>query len=245
VRLPGAVTKNKRPLPLALTGQLLALVARRWALRVPECPFVFHRSGRRSSASTPSGPPPQRPSASPGLLFHNLRRRRHRGRDPAHRGLEDQEHVLPLQTSLTSATSPTPANASRASSPLPPVPSRPWCPSPLAPPARGAVESTRTEHGQFRRFWGCTDHPRRPNLLTSLTRRGGGTGRRRRLKIARVHTLEGSTPFLGTRQIAELSTSASKVRRRVSPKCPRSLQEVPPCWPGFMTTRPRFRRLPP
>src|SRR5262245_34854910 len=39
VRLPGAVTKNKQPLPLVLTGQLLTLVARRWALRVPECPY--------------------------------------------------------------------------------------------------------------------------------------------------------------------------------------------------------------
>jgi len=46
VRLPGAVTKNKQPLPLVLTGQLLTLVARRWALRVAECPYVFHRNGR-------------------------------------------------------------------------------------------------------------------------------------------------------------------------------------------------------
>src|SRR5262245_15795532 len=47
VRLPGAVTKNKKALALPLTGALLALIARRWALRVPECPFVFHREGRR------------------------------------------------------------------------------------------------------------------------------------------------------------------------------------------------------
>jgi hypothetical protein len=42
-----AVTKNKKPLALPLTGALLAVVARRWAGRVPECPFVFHREGRR------------------------------------------------------------------------------------------------------------------------------------------------------------------------------------------------------
>src|SRR5262249_57992029 len=45
VRLPGAVTKNKKPLPLVLTRRLVALVARRWALRLLECPYVFHRGG--------------------------------------------------------------------------------------------------------------------------------------------------------------------------------------------------------
>src|SRR5262245_43402621 len=46
VRLPGAVTKNRKPLALPLRGALLALVARRWTQRVAECPFVFHRAGR-------------------------------------------------------------------------------------------------------------------------------------------------------------------------------------------------------
>jgi hypothetical protein len=47
VCLPGAVTKNGKPLSLVLTGQLLDLMARRWTLRVAECPYVFHRGGRR------------------------------------------------------------------------------------------------------------------------------------------------------------------------------------------------------
>jgi hypothetical protein len=74
VRLPGTVTKNKKPLSLALTGPLLALIARRWTQRLPDCPFVFHRQGRPlvrfdgpwTAACTAVG--------LPGLLFRDLRR---------------------------------------------------------------------------------------------------------------------------------------------------------------------------
>jgi integrase len=74
LRLPGSATKNKKPLALALTGPLLALVARRWALRVPTCPFVFHRAGARivdfrgvwNTACARVG--------LPRVLFHDLRR---------------------------------------------------------------------------------------------------------------------------------------------------------------------------
>jgi hypothetical protein len=74
VRLPGAVTKNGKPLSLVLTGQLLALVARRWALRIAECPYVFHRGGRpiRDFQTTWAAA-----CASVGLgklLMHDLRR---------------------------------------------------------------------------------------------------------------------------------------------------------------------------
>jgi integrase len=74
VRLPGAVTKNKRPLALALTGQLLALVARRWAFRVPESPYVFHRSGRRLVRFDTAWDAASEAVGLPGLLFHDLRR---------------------------------------------------------------------------------------------------------------------------------------------------------------------------
>jgi hypothetical protein len=47
LRLPGRVTKNKKPLTLPLTGRLLDVLARRWAARVDTCPHVFHRKGRR------------------------------------------------------------------------------------------------------------------------------------------------------------------------------------------------------
>jgi integrase len=74
VCLPGAVTKNKKPLALPLTGALLALIERRWALRVAGCPLVFHRAGRRivrfdgvwNAACAAVG--------LPRMLFHDLRR---------------------------------------------------------------------------------------------------------------------------------------------------------------------------
>src|SRR5262249_62126327 len=74
VRLPGAVTKNKQPLPLVLTGQLLALVARRHALRIAECPYVFHRDGREIRDFRPTWVTACEAVGLPGLLFHDLRR---------------------------------------------------------------------------------------------------------------------------------------------------------------------------
>src|SRR2546428_811602 len=43
---PPKKSKNKKPRTLVLTGDLLALIERRAALRVPACPLVFHRAGR-------------------------------------------------------------------------------------------------------------------------------------------------------------------------------------------------------
>jgi integrase len=74
VRLPGAVTKNKKPLALALTGQLLALVARRWARRVPECPFVFHLDGHRRGRFDAAWNAACEAVGLPRMLFHDLRR---------------------------------------------------------------------------------------------------------------------------------------------------------------------------
>jgi integrase len=74
VRLPGAVAKNKQPLPLVLTGQLLALVARRWALRVPECSYVFHRGGRAIRDFRATWAAACESVGLPALLFHDLRR---------------------------------------------------------------------------------------------------------------------------------------------------------------------------
>jgi integrase len=74
VRLPGAVTKNKQPLVLALTGQLLALIARRWTLRVAECPFVFHREGGRLGRFNAAWNAACAAVGLPRMLFHDLRR---------------------------------------------------------------------------------------------------------------------------------------------------------------------------
>src|SRR5262245_6715473 len=74
VRVPGAVTKNKKALPLVLTGQFLDLVARRWALRVPECQFVFHRAGTAIRDFRATWAAACEAVGLPGLLFHDLRR---------------------------------------------------------------------------------------------------------------------------------------------------------------------------
>ena len=68
------MTKNKKPLALPLTGELLAVVARRWAARVPECPFVFHREGRRVVRFDAVWDAGCEAVGLPGLLFHDLRR---------------------------------------------------------------------------------------------------------------------------------------------------------------------------
>ena len=74
MRLPGAVTKNGKPLPLALRGRLLDLVRRRWALRVPACPYVFHRDGRRIVTFDGVWTAACAEAGLAGLHFHDLRR---------------------------------------------------------------------------------------------------------------------------------------------------------------------------
>jgi integrase len=74
LRLPGTVTKNKKPLMVPLTGRLLALIDRRWQARVETCPAVFHRQGvavrdfRKTWRKTVTA------LGRPGLLLHDLRR---------------------------------------------------------------------------------------------------------------------------------------------------------------------------
>ena len=74
VRLPGTVTKNKKPLSLALTGPLLAVIARRWTRRLADCPFVFHRDGRPLVRFDGPWATACAAVGLPGLLFHDLRR---------------------------------------------------------------------------------------------------------------------------------------------------------------------------
>ena len=84
--VPGIVTKNGDPMPLPLTGGLLALIARRAAARTDLCPYVFARQGRRldrfdevwrdAAAAIGRGRKvrPDGTVVDPGLLFHDLRR---------------------------------------------------------------------------------------------------------------------------------------------------------------------------
>lgn len=74
VRLPGTVTKNKKPLALPLTGRLLDVIRRRWALRIPACPYVFHRHGRRVVRFDTAWEAARTAAGHAGLHFHDLRR---------------------------------------------------------------------------------------------------------------------------------------------------------------------------
>ena len=74
VRLPGAVTKNGKALPLVLKGRLLDVVQRRWARRIPACPYVFHRDGRRIVRFDAAWKAAATVVGLAGLHFHDLRR---------------------------------------------------------------------------------------------------------------------------------------------------------------------------
>jgi integrase len=74
LRLPGTVTKNRRPLTLPLADDLLALLDRRWQARVESCPFVFHRGGRHVVRFDIAWREAAAAIGQPGLLFHDLRR---------------------------------------------------------------------------------------------------------------------------------------------------------------------------
>jgi integrase len=74
IRLPGATTKNRKPLSLTLRGRLLEVIRRRWAARVPACPFVFHRAGRRIVTFLGAWETACAAIGLPGLILHDLRR---------------------------------------------------------------------------------------------------------------------------------------------------------------------------
>src|SRR5262249_15505208 len=74
VRLPGAVTKNKKPLPLVLMGNS----SRSWRIggrsASPNAPTCFTAAGAQFATSRPPGSRRAQPSGLSGLLFHDLRR---------------------------------------------------------------------------------------------------------------------------------------------------------------------------
>jgi integrase len=74
LRVPGLATKNKTPLTLPLTGDLLALIDRRWQVRVPSCAYVFHHGGIPVTRFDALWRQAATAIGRPALLFHDLRR---------------------------------------------------------------------------------------------------------------------------------------------------------------------------
>ncbi len=74
IRLPGSVTKNGKALPLRLKGRLLDVIQRRWARRMPACPYVFHRNGHRIVRFDAVWRDGATTVGLSGLRFHDLRR---------------------------------------------------------------------------------------------------------------------------------------------------------------------------
>src|SRR5262249_60340793 len=74
LRLPGRMTKNRRPLTLPLTGRLLELFQRRWAARLGTCPAIFHRAGRPVRYFAGAWTAATAALGRPGFLVHDLRR---------------------------------------------------------------------------------------------------------------------------------------------------------------------------
>jgi integrase len=74
MQLPGRVMKAKRPLMLPLTGRLLGVLQRRWAARVPSCPYVFHRDGHRITSFHGPWRAATTAIGQPHLVPHDLRR---------------------------------------------------------------------------------------------------------------------------------------------------------------------------
>lgn len=74
IRLPRANVKNKRPHAIPLRGRLLEIVQRRWAQRVPGCPFIFHHDGKRIRDFRAAWQNACEAAGLPGLRFHDLKR---------------------------------------------------------------------------------------------------------------------------------------------------------------------------
>jgi integrase len=74
VTLRAENAKNKRPLMLPLKGELLAIIRRAWDARRPECPFVFHRDGRKIRDFRKSWAKAHKAAGLDAVLVHDMRR---------------------------------------------------------------------------------------------------------------------------------------------------------------------------
>jgi integrase len=74
IRLRPANSKNKTARVIPLTGRLLEIMERAHALRRLDCPYVFHRSGRRIGDFRKTWDTARQSAGHSTLRFHDLRR---------------------------------------------------------------------------------------------------------------------------------------------------------------------------
>jgi integrase len=74
VTLQAEQSKNKQAYTLPLKGELLEVIRRAWASRIPECPFVFHDGARAIRDFRKSWMSASKTAGLDGILVHDMRR---------------------------------------------------------------------------------------------------------------------------------------------------------------------------
>jgi len=74
ISLPAEKSKSKKPRNLSIIGALMEVIQRRLAVRQLDCPYVFHRRGKRIASFRKAFKAAAAQSEMPGLVPHDMRR---------------------------------------------------------------------------------------------------------------------------------------------------------------------------
>lgn len=74
IRLPAEKSKSKKPRNLPIIGALLEIIDRRSAARRLDCPYVFHRNGKKIASFRKAFKAAAAAAKAPGLVPHDMRR---------------------------------------------------------------------------------------------------------------------------------------------------------------------------
>jgi integrase len=74
IRLPAEKSKSKKPRSLPMIGTLLEIIQRRLKKHRLDCPYVFHRKGKRIASFREAFKTAAKEAGLEGLLPHDMRR---------------------------------------------------------------------------------------------------------------------------------------------------------------------------
>ena len=74
IRLPAEKSKSKKPRNLPIIGALMEIIQRRIEVRRLDCPYVFHRRGKRIASFRKAFKTAATAAGLPGLVPHDMRR---------------------------------------------------------------------------------------------------------------------------------------------------------------------------